>query len=215
LPQPLTQEIAMTRTGTPRFAILFAALLACLPMAARAQDYGAMIQQQMNLMNQRLAQGQNMVQQMVQQRMQDPRVQQAWQQYLAQSGGRPAMDYPTFTYNYIYTAGFSAAGIQHARNAESRNQAGERAAYEGYRQAQQQRAGAMQDQRNGYFAQQQEAGRGLMGQSTYQGAGTSQVLPHTWQQHSLHEYQGRTYYVDQSGQYFVRESNGWWTPVRR
>lgn len=209
----------MTRTFAAPFAKLLAglsvALSTCLPLATQAQDYGAMIQQQMALMNQRLAQGQNMVQQMVQQRMQDPRVQQAWQQYLAQTGGRPAMDYPTFTYNYIYTNGFSAAGIQHARNNEARNQAAERSAYDGYRQAQQQRAAAMQDQRNGYFAQQQEAGRGLMGQSTYQVGGAAQVLPHTWQAGSLHEHQGRTYYVDASGQYFVRESSGWWTPVRR
>lgn len=205
----------MSRTLAARFATLLAAALACLPPVASAQDYGAMIQQQMNLMNQRLAQGQNMVQQMVQQRMQDPRVQQAWQQYLAQTGGRPAMDYPTFTYNYIYTAGFSAAGIQHARSTEARNQAGERAAHDGYRQAQQQRAAAMQDQRNGHFAQQQEAGRGLMGQSTYQVGAATQVLPHTWQPGSLHEHQGRTYYVDPSGQYFQREANGWWTPVRR
>ena len=173
----------MTSTSAAPFAKLFAslsiALSAWLPLAAQAQDYGAMIQQQMALMNQRLAQGQNMVQQMVQQRMQDPRVQQAWQQYLAQTGDRPAMDYPTFTYNYIYTNGFSAAGIQHARNTEARNQAAERNAYDGYRQAQQQRAAAMQDQRNGYFAQQQEAGRGLMGRSTYQVGGAAQVLPHT------------------------------------
>ena len=43
-------------------------------------------------------------------RMHDPQVQAAYRQYAAQSGGRPAMDFPTFTYNYVYTRGFSRDG---------------------------------------------------------------------------------------------------------
>jgi hypothetical protein len=197
------------------FRRLAAVLAVSTAAAAQAQDYGAMIQQQMNLMNQRLAQGQQMVNQIVQQRMQDPQVQAAWRQYLAQTGNRPAMDYPTFTYNYVYTNGFSAAGIAHARRTEAGNQAAEMQAWQGLRQAQANRAEAMQAQRDGYFRNQQEAGRGLTGQSTYQGATGSQALPHTWQANTLHQYQGRTYYVDHAGQYYVRADNGWWYPMQR
>lgn len=201
-----------TITRLAAIATLAAAALG----SAQAQDYGAMIQQQMNAMNQRLAQGQQMVNQMVQQRMQDPQVRAAWQQYLAQTRNQPAMDYATFTYNYIYTNGFSAAGIAHARRTEAGNQAAEMQAYQGLRQAQQNRADAMQAQRDGYARNQQEAGRGLMGQSTYRaGNGAAVSLPHTWQANSMHQHQGRTYYVDPSGQYFVRGDNGWWYPLQR
>ena len=55
-----------------------------------------------------------------------------------------------------------------------------------------------------------------MGQSTYQaGNGASVVLPHTWQDNSRHEYQGNTYQVNESGQYFVRGGDGWWYPLGR
>src|SRR5688572_29325011 len=86
-----------------------------LALAALAQNFELMIQRQMAEMNANIQRGQNQVHQMVQQRMQDPAVQQAWQRYLQQTGGRPAMDYPTFTYNYIYTNGFTPGGIAHAR----------------------------------------------------------------------------------------------------
>jgi len=195
-------------------AATFVALGLGLAPKAQAQDWSAMIQHQMNLMNQRLAQGQQQINQIVQQRMQDPQVQAAWQRYLAQTGGRPAMDYPTFTYNYIYTNGFSADGIAHARRTEAGNQAAEQRARQGLQQAERDRAAAQQAQRDGYFGHQQEAGRGLAGQSTYQGPQGRTVLPHTWQPNSMHQHGGQTYYVDGGGRYFVRGSDGWWYPVR-
>lgn len=189
-------------------------LLALLPFAATAQDYGAMIQQSMARMNNIVSQSENRVQQAVQQRMQDPAVQQAWQRYLAQSGGRPQMDYPTFTYQYIYTNGFSAQGMAHARANESGIQQREMTAWQGVRQAEAQRAQAQQGQRDGYFANQQEAGRQLMGQSTYVAPnGQGLQLPHTWQRNTTHQHQGQTYHVDASGQYHVLASNGWWYPL--
>ena len=201
---------------SPRFRAAAAALLPALlaPLPAAAQDYGAMIQQQMQAMNQNLARGEQQIQQMVQQRMQDPAVQQAWQRYVQQTGGRPAMNYATFTYNYIYTNGFSAQGVAHARNNEAGIQARERAAVQGLRQAEQQRGQAQQAQRDGYSANQQEAGRQLMGQSTYIAPnGQPLVLPHTWQRNTSYTHQGQTYHVDQNGQYHVRAANGWWYPL--
>jgi hypothetical protein len=199
-------------------ARLAAAGTAALAGAAFAQDFGAMIQQQMNLMNQRLAQGQQMVNQAVQQRMRDPQVQAQYQQHLAQARatGMPAMDFATFAYNHIYTRGFSRDGIEHARRTDAAIAGAEHAAARGVRQAEQARGQAQQGLRDSYFAGQQEAGRGLMGQSTYHGAGGAQVvLPHTWQKNTRHEYMGHTYHVDQTGQYYVRGADGWWYPVNR
>jgi hypothetical protein len=194
------------------------ALAAALPFSAAAQDYGAMVQQQMKQMNQNIASGQQMVNNMVQQRMQDPQVRAAYDQYAAQmrSRGQPAMDYPTYTYNYIYTRGFSRDGIAHARANEAGIQANDQAAVRGLREAEARRGVAQQQQRDSYFSNQQEAGRGLMGQSTYQGQnGAQTALPHTWQANSSHNYQGNTYKVNESGQYYVRGTDGWWYPINR
>jgi hypothetical protein len=205
-----------TRTLISAFALGVALVFLAVPRA-QAQDYGAMVQQSMARMNAIIANGQNQVNQMVQQRMQDPQVQMAYRQHMAaaaQNGQQP-MPYAQFTYNYIYTRGFSADGIAHARANESAMAANERAAVQRLRDATQARGQAMQTQRDHYFANQQEAGRQLNGQSTYVAPnGQPMVLPHTWQPNTTHEYQGATYGVDASGQYHVL-SNGWWYPVRR
>ena len=195
---------------------LLAAVVAAAGSAA-AQDYGAMVQQQMNAMNQNIARGQQMVDATVQQRMNDPQVRSAYGQYLAQmrASGRPAMDYPTYTYNYIYTNGFSAQGIAHARATEAGIANAERAAVQRLRDAEAQRGAAQQAQRDGYFRNQQEAGRQLMGQSTWVAPnGAALALPHTWQRNSTHAWQGQTYRVDASGQYHVLASDGWWYPLQ-
>ena len=202
--------LAVACTAAALFATLFGT-------PAHAQDYGAMVQQSMARMNQIVAQSQQGVNNLVQQRMQDPQVQASYQQYLAQmqAAGRQAMDFPTYTYNHIYTRGFSSDGMRHAQANESNIQANERAAWQRLRQAEAQRGQAQQAQRDGYFANQQEAGRQLMGQSTYTAPNGAQMqLPHTWQANTVHEYQGNTYGVDASGQYHVY-SNGWWYPVQR
>lgn len=195
---------------------LFAA--AALPASVCAQDYGAMVQQSMNRMNQIINNAQQGVNNIVQQRMYDPQVQASYRQYLAQKQayGQPAMDYPTYTYNYVYTRGFSREGTAVAQANEAGIRANERAAVQRLRQAEGQRGSAQQQQRDSYFANQQEAGRGLGGQSTFRaGNGSQVVLPHTWQANTNHEYQGNTYHVNASGQYFVRASDGWWYPLAR
>ncbi len=213
----------------PALRALAALTLVAASAGACAQDLNTILQQQMNhtnrmmqeaqrqsqQLNQTMAQRQN---QMVQQRMQDPQVQSAYRAYLQQmqSAGRQAMDFATFTGEYIYTNGFSREGLAHRNRIESGNRAAEMQALQGVRRAEQNRADSMQQQRDGYFRNQQEAGRGLMGQSTYHGQGGSQTaLPHTWQPNTRHTYQGNTYHVNESGQYFVLGNNGWWTPVNR
>lgn len=193
-------------------------LLAVLPMLARAQNYEAMIQQQMQQMNTMIARGQQQANQIVQQRMQDPAVQASYQQYLQQmaAAGRQPMNYQTYAYYHVYTNGFSAQGMAHMRNTESGIQQREQASWQGYQQAQQQRGQAQQAWQNGYYNNQQEAGRQLMGNSTYYGPnGTPQQLPHTWQRNATYQYQGRMYHVDASGQYYQQAPNGWWYPLSR
>lgn len=185
---------------------------------ARAQDWTAMIQQQMSQTDAMLARGQQQVDGIVQQRMQDPAVQAAYRQHLAAAAaqGRPALDYPTFTYQYVYTNGFSAQGMAHARATEAGIQAQQRQAMQGVRDAEGDRAAAMQGQRDSYFRNQKEAGHQLLGNSTYTAAnGAQQVLPHTWQANTDHEYQGRRYHVDAAGQYWVASSDGYWYPLAR
>ncbi len=85
---------------------------------------------------------------------------------------------------------------------------------QGLRGAEAARGQAQQTQRDRYFANQQEAGRQLMGQSTYVAPnGAPLVLPHTWQRNSVHEHQGQRYRVDAAGEYFVLGSDGWWYPL--
>lgn len=209
---------------TPRFvrhALIAATSLlaaAAVPGSACAQDYGAMVRQGMNRMNQIIANAQQSVGTIVQQRMHDPQVQASYQQYLAQrrAYGQPAMDYPTYTYNYVYTRGFSREGIAYAQANEAGIRANENAAVRRLRDAEAQRGAAQQQQRDSYFANQQEAGRGLMGQSTFRAQNGAQVvLPHTWQANTHHEVQGNSYYVNESGQYFARANDGWWYPLAR
>ncbi|MEP6873287.1 MAG: hypothetical protein ABI887_02900 [Burkholderiales bacterium] len=212
----------MNHLTTPRSLTLIAAaalaVAAALPRAAHAQDYGAMLQRELAKsaqLSQTMQQTQNS---MVQQAMQNPQIQAGYQQYLAQTqqrGGQP-MDFPTYAYYYMYTNGFSSAGIAHMNNVENGNRAGEMNAWRGVQQAEQNRGQAMQAQRNGYFANQQEAGRALMGQSTYYGQnGFQSQLPHTWQNNTYQTYQGNNYYVDQSGRYYRIDANGYAYPIGR
>ena len=204
--------------GHALIAAICLSVAAAVPMSVSAQDYGAMVQQSMNRMNQIVANAQQNVGNIVQQRMHDPQVQASYQQYLAQmrASGRPAMDYPTYTYNYVYTRGFSREGMAHVQNVEAGIRSNEMAAVQRLRDAQANRGAAQQQQRDSYFANQQEAGRGLMGQSTYRAQNGAQItLPHVWQANTRHEYQGNTYHVNESGQYFVRGNDGYWYPLAR
>lgn len=197
-------------------AAFLAALAATRP--ALAQDYDAMIRQSMGRMNQIVGQAQQGAQNIVQQRMHDPQVQASYRQYLArmQASGQRPMDFPAYTYQYVYTNGFSQAGVAHMRANEANIRQNEHAAAMRLREATAARGQAQQAQRDGYFANQQEAGRQLTGQSTFTAPNGSRVaLPHTWQSNTTHSYQGNTYRVDQSGAYHVLGSDGWWYPLAR
>jgi hypothetical protein len=180
-------------------------------------DYQSMINQQMMLMNQNIQRGLQMQQNVVQQRMQDPAVRAGYQRYVQQmqSAGRAPMDFATYAYYHVYTNGFSSQGIGHMRRIEAGIQQQQQQSMQGLRDAERRRGEAQQQQRDRYFHNQQEAGRGLMGQSTYHGYGAPRALPHTWQRNTEHVYQGQRYRVDHTGQYFVLAPNGWWYPIQR
>lgn len=202
---------------TPRFLAALSFVAAAFATPAQAQDYGAMVQQSMNRMNQIVRQAEQRAGDAVQQRMQNPQVQQQYQQYVQQmqSQGRQPMDYQTYAYYHVYTNGFSQGGIQHMQNNEAGIRAREMQSVQNLRQAEANRGQVQQQQRDSYFRNQQEAGRGLMGQSTYSGYGTPQALPHTWGSNTYQNYQGHQYYVDHSGQYYVQGQGGWWYPINR
>ena len=214
----MIHAIACTITVRAAARALLLVAASALPALVAAQDYGAMVQQGMARMDGIVNQAQQGVNQAVQQRMNDPQVRASYAQYVQQmrASGRPAMDFPTYTYNWIYTRGFSAQGMAQARANEANIANAEMGAAQRLRQAEAERGQAQQQQRDAYFRNQQEAGRGLMGQSTFIAPnGTQMVLPHTWQRNTTQVYQNNTYHVDQSGQYYVRGSDGWWYPLQR
>lgn len=197
---------------------LIAATTLALPLAAAAQDYAGMLRQSQmraNLLTQQINQSRNA---MVQRKMQDPQVRAQYAQYLAnmRARGLPAMNFPRYAEEYMFTRGFSAAGMAHARAVNAGIQAREQASLQGLRAAQAARGEAMRQQQQHYFNNRTESGRGLMGQSTYHGPnGFKTALPHTWQSNTQHTYQGQTYRVTESGQYQMLGNNGWWIPINR
>lgn len=210
---PSTSSRPLTLIATAALA-----LAAVLPLGASAQDYGAMLRQSQMQSDQMSRQMNQAMTGMVQQKMQDPQVRAGYAQYVAnmRSRGLPAVDFPTYAEQHIATRGFTPEGMAFARNVQAGIQAQDQASRQGLRDAQAARGQAQQNYSDGYLRNQQEAGRGLMGQSTYYGPNAAQtVLPHTWQPNTSHVYQGNTYRVNESGQYYVRSSDGWWHPVNR
>lgn len=145
------------------------------------------------------AQMQQMTNGIVQQNMNNPQVQYAYQQHLAQGG---QYSFEQFCYMYAATGGFSAQGMASYNQTTNTIANQDRAAYSDYQAAQAQSAAAMQDWRNGYYANQNEAGNVMQGNQTYYAPnGGAQVLPYTWQP-GYQTYNGQNYYVDQSYNYY-------------
>lgn len=157
----------------------------------------------------------NQLNSIVQQNMNDPKVIALYRQMVA--SGQFQGDLATFAYQYAATGGFTPEG-KRAYSDTSRDITNkERNAWQGYMGAVDNYRDAYNGYTGGYAANQGEAGKGLTGQSTYNGAGGQQQLPHTWQPNTTHSYQGRNYYVDQSGQYWMADPNnsGYWYPLNR
>lgn len=172
------------------------ALATLTSAAASAQDYSAWYANQVQNQNAYFNQLTNSV---VQQNMQNPYVQRAYQAHLAQGGG---YSFEQFCYLYGATGGFSQAGIAQYNNVTRDNVAREQRAWSGYQNAQNAYADARRAYSNGYSNIQNERGNNLQGNSTYWTQnGNPVVLPHTWQP-GYHNHQGQGYYVNPSYQYY-------------
>ena len=181
---------------TSALTIAFLSLLGA--GSATAQDFDAMIRQQLQAGQALSAQMQQGEQQIVQQVMQNPDCQAKYQQHLA-AGGR--LSYPQFAWQYAATGGFTPGGIASFRRSEQANQAAEQAAWNGYRGAQDQRAAAQSAYAEGYSQNLQEQGRVMQGNSTW-------VDGNTGQSHVLSYLGGNAYADPATGQQFVRDGNG-------
>ena len=231
-----TRTVESPRRTNPLPTLATLAVLAgaaLLPSSARGQDWDAMqrmlqqqnaaldqqIQQRLAQQNATVAAAQQRATQVVQQAMQDPTVQAAYQQHLAQAAQRGAQpyDFPTFAYYYVATRGFSAEGTAAWSRTQQDIQRKEQRARQGVREAEAATQRALSDMHEGYSRNQQEAGLGLRGQSTFvTPEGQPQALPHTWERNTTTTYQGHTYHVNETGQYWLRDPNnsGYWIPLQ-
>lgn len=184
------------------------------------QDYSAMINQALARQNAIVDQAQAQAHQIVAAKMRDPVVVQAWQhhQRQARQQGQPALDLASFAYQYAATAGFSGPGMRHYQRTRQEIAANEQAVWQGVRQAEAARGAAQAQLADSHSRNLQEAGRGLLGQSTFHAPnGVSMALPHTWPANSYQFHQGHQYFVDGGGNYWLEDPNqrGWWIALRR
>lgn len=217
--------------SAPKLATLFvtAALSIAAGSALAQQDLNQLLEQQNQFLEQQIQNSiaaQNAAVQAAQQqgdaairmKMQDPMVQQAYYQHQlqAQQQGVQPYDFYTYTYYYIATRGFSGPGIADYRRTEGDIQRKEQDAINGLKEAEA-RSGAAISENNTHFSNNStEFGNQLMGNSTFVAQnGATQVLPHTWQPNTYQTYNNQTYFVDQSGGYWMADPyTRQWVPLQ-
>ena len=141
----------------------------------------------------------------VQQLMQDPQVQQGYQNYRMQGG---PLSFPDFAYQWAATRGFSPDGVRDFQNRERVNQYNEKVALDGVRAAEGQSAAAINQWNTNFANNQQVAGQNLTGQATYATPWGPQVLPYTWEPGYYQGPNGQNYYVDANRNYFLIDQWG-------
>lgn len=205
---------------------VIASLLLVLSLAAtgaRAQvyqggydlgpDYGAMLQQQLQHGANLSARMQQAEQQLVQRVMQDPRCQAMYQQHLA-GGGR--LTFEQFAWQYAATAGFTPDGIARFRAGEASNQQREHAAWQAYREAEQQRGEAQQANMDGYARNQREAGRVMRGDSSWVDptTGAQRAVSYLGPNDAVDPGTGQRFHRDDTGRYYAQGADGLWYPMQ-
>lgn len=185
-----------------------AALAALAASPALGQDFNAMYQNMLAQDRALGAQIQQMQSGIVAQNMQNPRVQQLYQQHLA-GGGR--LSFQDFAYQYGATGGFTPQGMDAYRRSVTENQRRETAAVAGLRAAERARADAQSAYIGGFHRNNSEFGNMLRGNNTYTSPQTgSQVLSHLQPgQPYTDPATGYVYVMNQRGQYHVRTPQGW------
>jgi hypothetical protein len=206
-----------------RFIVLPLLALSLATASAQAQvyqggynlgpDYGAMLQQQLQQGANLTAQMQQAEQQLVQRVMQDPQCQAMYQQHLA-GGGR--LTFPQFAYQYAATAGFTRDGSARFRAGEASNQQRERAAWQDYRAAEQQRGQGQQAYMDGYARNQQESGRVMQGDSSWvdPASGAQRALSYLGPNDAVDPDTGQRFHRDDSGRYYAQGADGLWYPLQ-
>ena len=190
--------------------ILIAGLVSVLAASAiRAQDLNASNAAFNARLNAQMAASTNSI---VNQNLNNPRIQAMYRQHLAQGGRYTPQQ---FAYLYAATAGFTPQGTAYFNATEARNRTAELNSLNGLRQAQAARGVAQANYMAGFQANNAEFGNLLMGNSTYTNpnTGASYVVPHTTQAYQP--------YRDSIGNYFQTDArgnkylynNGWWYPL--
>ncbi len=182
-----------------------------LASSAEAQDYSAMIQQQLQqgeLMSQQMRQMESGI---VRSNMQNPEVQARYQQYRA-SGGMMSLE--QFAYQYAATAGFTPDGVARWNQSERGIQQRDQQSLQDYRANQARNAEMLQQnfQRNSEIARQR--GNLLNGTTDYvdPSTGSRYNLPHTVQPNTgfYDPATSQGYYNDAQGNYYRGNSDGSW-----
>lgn len=142
----------------------------------------------------------------------DPRIQQMYQQAVATGQFHGSL--ADYAYAWAYTGGFSQQGYANAMNTNNQLAAQHNGMMQDYRASQQNYRDAYNGLVNGQAANQWESGLGLMGQNTYNSQYGAQQLPHTWQP-GYYDYNGNSYMVDGSGQYYMADpyGSGYYAPM--
>jgi hypothetical protein len=170
-------------------------------------DYGAMIQQQQQLMQQQRMQMQSHEQQIIAQVMQHPNFAPMYQQHRAQGG---QMSPQQFAYTLAATRWGSPEGRAYFQQTERQNQMREHDAARGLRSAETQRGNAQRQYMEGGHGIRQESGNGLQSRGTYVGPnGETRVLPYNQPGAIQQDAQGNRYIMNNQGQYFMATPNGW------
>lgn len=177
-------------------AILTVILLSSL---AEAQDYGAMIQQQLQAGEQMNRQMTAMTNGFVQQNMQNPQVQAMYQNY-RNTGGQ--MSFEQFAYGYSATGGYTAQGMAIYNQNEQNIAQRDRQAVQAYRQSQAQNAQVLQQMHDSNNRIAYDRGNLLSGNSRY-------VDPSTGQRYNLPaaSQPGNSYYDAGTGQSFYKDQS--------
>ena len=183
--------------------------------AALGGSVGDFTSMDLNALNNQWAAAQNaqmqpMLDNIVQQNMANPQVQQAYHQHRMQGG---PLSLEQFAYQWAATGGFSAPGMAAYRQSEQINQSKEQAAWQGVQQAEQQRGAAQSQMAAHYSHNQQVAGQNLMGQATYATPVGPQVLPYNLAPGLYQTPQGN-YVVDAQRNYWFVDAWGYHHPIQ-
>jgi hypothetical protein len=174
--------------------------------AADATIYGAMSHNALEMQR-----GQQAVAQMIQNRMNDPAVQQAYREHQASGSPYGRMSFYQFTYNYMATRGFTPDGIQHWNRVQRQINMNDANAIRGYLENQRRQGEELQRHRDQSETRIHE-GRGdaISGNTAYHAPNGQQVyLPYTAQPGDTYiDQSGNTYMMTQYKYYVVTDPWG-------